>query len=345
MKHNLPIFLLLFFLTKSLSAQDIHYSMYNEAPLLLNPALAGAIRNPVRVNINYRNQWPTIGNAYNTIAASVDLPLGDRGSNRRPLPYLGAGFSIFRDQAGEAKLGTTVGALTVSGVVPMSEYHKLSVGIQGGLGQRTGSVDKLQWGSQFVNGSYSADNPSGELDNLSSPAYADISTGIYYQFSNVAERFLQEDVIKVTAGFAMYHVNKPTLTYAGLNTQKLEQKNVWMLSGQYDLPGSKYSLLPSFVYYKQGVYTETVFGMLFKIRLAEASKFTGLNEQSSFSLGASYRNKDAVIFEAHYQVKAYTFGFSYDANVSKLVSASKSVGAAELALKYAPGRKTVKGNR
>ena len=343
MKSKLPIYLLLLLSMQVAAGQDIHFSQYNESPLQLNPALTGVIRNPVRVCLNYRNQWPTIGNAYNTIAASVDLPLSDNGNNRRPKPYLGGGFSIFRDQAGEAKLGTTVGALSFAGVVPFSENHKASIGLQGGFGQRSGDIDNLKWGSQFVNGAYSSDNSSGELNNLSSPAYADISTGFYYQFSNVAERFLQEDVIKVTAGFAMYHVNKPTVSYAGLTKQRLEKKNVWMLGGQYDFPGSKYALLPSFVYWKQGVYSEAIFGMLFKIRIAEASKFTGLNEQSSFAIGASYRTKDAMIFEAHYQVKSYTFGFSYDANVSKLVAASKSVGAAEVALKYAPGRKTFKG--
>ncbi|MEO8150725.1 MAG: PorP/SprF family type IX secretion system membrane protein [Bacteroidia bacterium] len=343
MKHKLPICLWLLFASLYLNAQDIHYSQYNEAPLLLNPALAGTAINPVRVTLNYRNQWPTIGNAYNTIAASVDLPVGDNGTSRRPLPHLGAGFSFFRDQAGEAKLGTTTGALTLAGVVPLSEYHKLSAGIQGGLAQRTGDVNKLSWGSQFVNGGYSGDYPSGEFDNLSSPAYADISTGIYYQFSSVAERFLQEDVIKIMAGMAFYHVNQPVTTYGGFTGQKLNQKTMYMLSGQFDFPDSKYSLLPSFVHWKQGAYSETVFGMLFKMRLIEASKFTGLNEQSSFALGASYRTNDAIIFEAHYQVSSYTFGFSYDANISKLISASKSVGAAELVLKYAPGRKTFKG--
>ncbi|MFN7275608.1 MAG: type IX secretion system membrane protein PorP/SprF, partial [Bacteroidota bacterium] len=72
MKH-LPIliFTLLSILSSSRSwGQDIHFSQYYNAPLLVNPANTGF--NPdfdYRVGVNYRSQWANIGSPYKTMSA------------------------------------------------------------------------------------------------------------------------------------------------------------------------------------------------------------------------------------------------------------------------------------
>ncbi len=47
-----------------LKAQDPNFSQFFASPLTLNPALTGKFDGQLRIAGNYRNQWPTINNAY-----------------------------------------------------------------------------------------------------------------------------------------------------------------------------------------------------------------------------------------------------------------------------------------
>ena len=58
-------------LLSSVWAQDYSFSNHNMVPFSLNPALAGAA-NAVRFGLNYRQQWPALGNKYHTVRASYD---------------------------------------------------------------------------------------------------------------------------------------------------------------------------------------------------------------------------------------------------------------------------------
>src|SRR5678810_596663 len=53
-------------------AQDPNFSQFFASPLTLNPAMTGKFDGVYRVAGNYRNQWPTIYNAYTTYTASFD---------------------------------------------------------------------------------------------------------------------------------------------------------------------------------------------------------------------------------------------------------------------------------
>ena len=55
-------------------AQDIHFSQFDETPLLLNPANTG-IHHDLRVITNYRDQWQSIGAPYKTFAFAADAKL------------------------------------------------------------------------------------------------------------------------------------------------------------------------------------------------------------------------------------------------------------------------------
>ena len=70
MKHFLnSIFILI---SLSITAQDIHFTMYDAMPIITNPAAAGVFNGDVRGVLNYRNQWAGIGNPYKTYAFMID---------------------------------------------------------------------------------------------------------------------------------------------------------------------------------------------------------------------------------------------------------------------------------
>ena len=60
-------------LAGALNAQDPNFSQFFASPLSLNPALTGKFDGSFRVAGNYRNQWPTINNAFVTKTASIDF--------------------------------------------------------------------------------------------------------------------------------------------------------------------------------------------------------------------------------------------------------------------------------
>ena len=61
------------FLLGKISAQDPHFSQFFSSPLTLNPAFTGKFDGSLRVMGNYRNQWPTINNAFTTGTVAADF--------------------------------------------------------------------------------------------------------------------------------------------------------------------------------------------------------------------------------------------------------------------------------
>ena len=81
MKKQLVLFYsVLLLITGALKAQDFHLSMYDAAPMFLNPALTGVVDANFRVHAQYRNQWRSVAfKPYNTALISLDAPVGKWG--------------------------------------------------------------------------------------------------------------------------------------------------------------------------------------------------------------------------------------------------------------------------
>ncbi|MBS1635147.1 MAG: type IX secretion system membrane protein PorP/SprF [Bacteroidetes bacterium] len=73
---------------------------------------------------------------------------------------------------------------------------------------------------------------------------------------------------------------------------------------------------------------------LFRYRLSDDSKYTGLKQAAYISLGCLYRHADAFCFPVKLDIKNYSVGFNYDLNVSSLARSSKAIGAFEICLSF-----------
>src|SRR5687768_11904586 len=104
-------------------AQDVHFSEFNETPLHLNPAYTGLFDGLFRISIHHRNQWTSMGSPYKTSAGSFDCAIGNPNRAR-----LGVGAFIYKDQAGDSKLGTFNGSLSISGMVKVDDFNTISAG-------------------------------------------------------------------------------------------------------------------------------------------------------------------------------------------------------------------------
>src|SRR6185369_3817896 len=94
----------------------------------------------------YRNQWASMGHAYNTMAASFDMPFA---SKKRKNASFGLGTFIFTDKAGDAGLGTTQANICGSGIVKLSPFIKAAGGLNLAYAQQSVRLNSLSFGNQY----------------------------------------------------------------------------------------------------------------------------------------------------------------------------------------------------
>ena len=59
-------------LTCSVFAQDYHYSQQYAIPMMLNPSMTGYSSCDARVSLQYRNQWASVSDAFQTTSAAYE---------------------------------------------------------------------------------------------------------------------------------------------------------------------------------------------------------------------------------------------------------------------------------
>lgn len=320
-----------FALSSAALAQDIHFSQFRESPLMLNPASAGVFDGEYRLHLNYKNQWSSMGNAYKTMGASFDLPLFQESVNHA---YLGAGLTVFQDKAGDAGLGFLQTGLSVAGIMPVDNSNTISGGLMLGFGQRSIDPTKLQFGNQY-NGSIGFDPtlPANELVPTQSFSYADIGAGLFYEFSNQRSSIAQDDVFRINAGIACFHVNQPKQPFISAE-EKLYRKWTVHSTVRYDIPDGKASIAPSIMYLRQGPSSELNIGTLIYYRIKTGTKITNFFGQSMVGFGCYYRAKDAIVPQLYYEVSDFGIGLAYDLNLPSKTGA-KMNGGYEIAVKWA----------
>ena len=323
--------LIILFLTLSnLSfGQDIHFSQYQENPLLVNPANAG-LNKDLRAIINYRNQWKSVGAPFQTMAMSFDMITSKDPSK---FAAIGVGVNLFNDKAGDGNLSLTQGNLTVSSVLRLDNNNKLSIGIQGGFGQRSLDYSSLRWGNQY-SGSYNSSISSNETFFETSYSFMDAGAGIAWAYREGSCYMTANNGVKANVGISYFHFAFPRATFSAENNEKLNSRMTFHANMELGKPNTDLTFIPSVLINLQNKQLEAIIGSDFRYLLQEGSKHTGFVQESAITLGAHYRYTDALIAKLMFEYANYSIGFSYDINVSKLSSASKSRAGFELALKF-----------
>ncbi|MBS1635468.1 MAG: PorP/SprF family type IX secretion system membrane protein [Bacteroidetes bacterium] len=314
-----------------LRAQDIHFSQIQEAPLWLNPANAGFYNGYLRAVANYRNQWASMGNAFQTMSFSFDAVTMKR---RNKPAYLGVGMYVFNDKAGAAKLSTTQAQLHVSGVVRVGKGSRMSAGIYGGFSQNNANYNALTYGSQYAGGKLDNTLASGETVNYTSFFNTDMGAGLNYEYSNKSIDLTRDDEFSLKIGAAVHHLAQPVQRFSSGSTYQLPMRFVGQISSRIDIKGSAISILPSIIYLRQASASEINLGTQVRYRFKNGTKITGNKSEAGLSLGAYYRIGDAVIPQLMMDIGNYALGFSFDYNVSRYKQVSRGMGGMEIYLKF-----------
>lgn len=138
MKRILIAICALVFATLPARSQDIHFTLYDMAPLVFNPAETGGFYGSYRLSGIYRDQWLSVfgvPDEFKTPSFSVDVPVI---KGFRDQDWVGVGVMFYGDKAGS--LGLTNSAFKLS-----AAYH-LALNKKGtsvlAFGYQTGSVQR-----------------------------------------------------------------------------------------------------------------------------------------------------------------------------------------------------------
>ncbi|NQX96429.1 MAG: PorP/SprF family type IX secretion system membrane protein [Flavobacteriales bacterium] len=325
MKHFLnSIFILI---SLSITAQDIHFTMYDAMPIITNPAAAGVFNGDVRGVLNYRNQWAGIGNPYKTYAFMID---GGLFKNKWKNGYIGTGLNVYRDVAGTTNFGTTKISLALSSVVYLDDKNSGVVGLLGSWAQNSIDPNNLEWDSQFNGQFFDASAGSNETMTFESNNYFDFSAGLLWAYGTGAKTLSSHDEFSMKAGVAFYHVTRPSREVEFGDIDKLYSKLAFHTESHIGLSNTKLAFRPKFIAYLQGPSREFSGGILFRYMLREESKYTGIFREMAISVGGYYRVGDAFAPSVEFEIASFAIGFSYDLNVSDLTAATGGNGGPEI---------------
>jgi type IX secretion system PorP/SprF family membrane protein len=292
---------------------DPHFSQYYAYPLFLNPALTGVMNGDTRVNANFKDQYATVNNAYETGALSADI---------RPTDRTGVGLTILDQSAGTAGFNyfTAYGSFSYNIAISNDGTQKINFGVQAGLINRSFDPSKLQLGDQFTSGiGYDPNAPTNESFANSNSTVFDAGAGIFYYDgdpTHTSNPFL---------GVSVAHLNGPTDPFAYLDNNAKLPKRIIVHGGVRIKINEEFDLTPHFVYIKQQEAQEKGLGAYSEFKLPN---------DNGLILGAMYRFQDAAIANVGYHFDNYIVGASYDFNTSQLNTATAGQGGLELSISY-----------
>jgi len=130
MKSKMHFILLLVLVVAMLqsNAQDLHFSQYFNAPILVNPANTGFNPdNDYRIGANYRNQWGAVGTPFKSMSVWGDAQLF---TGKFENGWMGVGGALYRDAAGAGNLINTSAYASVAYHQMLGYSSLLSIGLQ-----------------------------------------------------------------------------------------------------------------------------------------------------------------------------------------------------------------------
>src|SRR4051812_40312398 len=206
------------------AAQDLHFSQYFNAPLLVNPANTGFIPDgDYRAGMNYRNQWANIGNPYKTFSVFGD---GQFFNNRFENGWIGLGGAILRDVAGTGNLTTTRAFGSIAYHQALGLGSLLSAGFNVGWTNKRVDLSKLTFDNQWNGKFFDISAPSGEPFAANQVNYFSLQAGINYAYYPNEKTYLN-------VGFSASNLNRPKESFFsdGLVDTRIAPRYTTFLTG------------------------------------------------------------------------------------------------------------------
>jgi type IX secretion system PorP/SprF family membrane protein len=311
---QVKLFLVLIFVQTISIAQDFHLSIYDAAPLYLNPAMTGVVEGSWRVHGQYRTQWKEVNfKPYMTGLISFDMPYKKWGFGGQIVNYR-AGIGNYN-----ALQGVVSAAYTLS--IDRNKFHNISFGLQGGITQKSVEHQLLTFNNQYTtNGGGTFDNSINNGEGFGGQSFVipELNFGALYYFSK------QQSKLNPFIGVSAFNILQPKETF--LADDNLLPLRIYGHGGVRINITETFYVIPKALYMQQKNFSElTLAGDVgWYLKAAETFLLGGL----------VYRNKDAAVVYIGAKKINYIAKLSYDINFSSLSNASSGKGGFEISFTY-----------
>ena len=307
------LFLIIVSLSKA-KAQDLHLSMYDAAPLFLNPAMTGLFDGEWRVHAQHRTQWKSVNyKPYTTSLISVD----------KAYKKWGIGVQIARLKAGFGNYSTLQGLLSFSYSTPIDakRYHNMSFGMQGGINQKSVEHELLSFDNQYSpnnGGSFNSSINNGEQFNDQTFYIPELNAGLMYYHAK------QQSFLNPFVGISAFNLIKSNESF--LDDKNKRENRYYFHAGTRINITELFYVLPKILIMKQGNFNEQT--------IAADVGYYLKNAEIHLVGGLIYRNDDAIVITIGAKKNSISGKIGYDINTSSLNSSTSGRGAVEISLTY-----------
>lgn len=314
------------FLYFSITAQDIHYTQFFNAPLTLNPALTGLTRGDYRIGAAYRGQWTdTSRTLYSAPSLFFDMPIHILND------AIGIGGILKSDVVNTNSLRAFTGCFSISYIKSLGKKnnHQLSIGAQIGYSNKFINAIELPFSSQFI-GNTNIPTPINGIDYTpTSFSVFNVNAGVLW-FGRINQR------ISMYAGASVYNVFSAQAQPASLATQRFLKWNVH--TGIDITLGRMVHLLPSFLFNMQPNANELLPGLSIAYDITPAATLTVGCIIHTHNFYRKNANVNAAALYTSFDFKGFKLGLSYDFPISK----TQKLGAVEITAIYIGKKKNSK---
>ncbi len=316
---KLVIVLSLLCAAQSAKSQDAHLSMYDAAPLFLNPALTGVVDGDWRLHAQYRTQWKAVNfKPYTSILASFDMPI-NKWSFGVQLNNFRAGFGNFNVFQG--LLSTSYNT-----AIDKKKNHGLSFGVQAGAMQKSLEYQLLTFNNQYNlnnGGDFDKTMTTQEDFNGQSVIVPVVNAGAMYYYSK------QKSRLNPFVGFSAFNLLNAKESLFSENN-RLPMRYYLHVGTRINITELLY-VIPKVMIMHQKTFNEQTYA-------AEVGYF--MKGSETYLLGGLiYRAKDAMAITVGAKKEGFTVKLGYDINVSSLTKSSSGRGGFELSITYVHKKK------
>lgn len=308
-------------------AQDPGFSQFFASPLTLNPALTGKFNGVVRVAGNYRNQWPTINNAFITSTISVDAPIltGRLPEN----DTWGIGLMAMTDKTASGILNANYVSFSTAyhKALDLDGYHSLGVGFQGTYGNQSLDGTRLTFEDGLqLDGTWLRSPTEAINSQFVSVHFFDANLGLLYNASTNGNN-------NFYIGASAYHLNHPKVSFLGVDTINIPTRVTVHGGGFFPIVGSPSTIYVSALASQQAGARQYVIGGAWSVA-ASTDETNPVNFYAGLWGRFTNNTTDALIPYVGLDYSDFSLGLTYDVNISSLQTASQSRGGIEISLIY-----------
>jgi len=300
----------------SAKTQDWHLSMYDAAPMFLNPAMTGVVEGEWRIHAQYRNQWNAVNfKPFNTALISFDAPY----------KKWGFGGQVMNHRAGIGNYNVLQGIGSVAYTVPLDakRINMISFGVQAGLSQKSVEHQLHTFDNQYTTtngGGFDNGLSNGEGFIGQKLIIPELNAGFLYYYAK------QQSRLNPFVGVSAFNLLTPQESWYGKDsTNKLPMRIYAHIGSRVNITETIY-LIPKMLYMQQDKFSEMTFAVDMGIYLKPSETYV--------LGGLTFRNRDAFILSVGAKKANYIAKISYDINLSKLAVASNNKGGVELSFTY-----------